>query len=218
MTKAIGVIGLGRFGSTVAKTLCQLGHKVLAIDSNGANIDSICNNVTWARRIEYTIDNFKECGIADCSTVVVAIGHSLQENLLVTMMMKELKINRIISRSIDTIHASILEKIGVDKIINPEQDMGMRLANQIVSSDVLELIEISPEYSVHHMKALPDMVGKTLGELNLRKRYEVVVIAIKRKEEMIIVPTAKDKINEGDDIIVIVRTVNLKNLIKLAKD
>src|SRR3989338_4518465 len=158
MSKVIGVIGLVRFGSTIAKTLFQLGHKVLAIDNNESNIDSISNSVTWARKIDYTRNHFIETGEIDCSIVVIAIGHSFQENLLVTMIMKELKIKRIVSRSIDQMHAAILEKIGVDKIINPEQDMGVRLANQLVSSDVLELIEISPDYSVHHMVALPDMI------------------------------------------------------------
>lgn len=217
MGKVIGVIGLGRFGSSIAKTLYQLGHKVLAIDTNGMNIEHISNEVTWARQVEYTIDCFKECGIVDCDIVIVAIGHSVEENILVTMMMKEIKIKKVITRSIDAIHAAVLEKIGVDKVINPEEAMGIRLANQLVSSDILELIEISPEYCIHQMKTTPDMFEKTLADLNLRKRYEVVVIAIKRGDHLIIIPTAKEMIKEGDELIVILRTDNLKKLIKLAK-
>ena len=215
MGKIIGVIGLGRFGSSIAKTLYELGHKVLAIDSNMANIEHISNNVTWARQIEYTLDSFKESGIADCDTVVVAIGHSLQENILVAMMMKELKVKNVIARSIDDIHASILQKIGADKVINPEVAMGNRLANQIVSSDILELIEISPEFCVDQLKANKEMFGKSLADLNLRKRYEVVVIAIKREDKLIIIPPKDEKILEGDVLIVILRTANLKNVMKL---
>lgn len=215
MGKTIGVIGLGRFGSSIARTLYELGHKVLAIDNNIANVERISNDVTWARQIEYTLDSFKECGIVDCDTVVIAIGHSLQENILVAMMMKELKVKNVIARSIDEIHAAILQKIGADKVINPEVAMGTRLANQIVSSDILELIEISPEFCVDQLKATKEMFGKSLADLNLRKRYEVVVIAIKRKDKLIIIPPKEEKILEGDLLIVILRTANLKNLMKL---
>ena len=215
MGKVIGVIGLGRFGSSIARTLYELGHKVLAIDNNIANIERISNDVTWARQIEYTLDSFKESGIADCDTVVIAIGHSLQENILVAMMMKELKVKNVIARSIDDIHAAILQKIGADKVINPEVAMGARLANQIVSSDILELIEISPEFCVDQLKATKEMFGKSLADLNLRKRYEVVVIAIKRQDKLIIIPPKEEKILEGDLLIVILRTANLKNLMKL---
>ncbi len=215
MGKTIGVIGLGRFGSSIAKTLYELGHKVLAIDSNIANVEHISNDVTWARQIEYTLDGFKESGIVDCDTVVIAIGHSLQENILVTMMMKELKIKNVIARSIDDIHSAILQKMGVDRIINPEVAMGTRLANQIVSSDILELIEISPEFCVEQFKASKEMFGKSLADMDLRKRYEVVVIAIKREDRLIIIPPKDEKILEGDLLIVILRTANLKNVMKL---
>ena len=218
MGKIIGVIGLGRFGSSIAKTLYELGHKVLAIDSNIANVEHISNYVTWARQIEYTVNCFKECGIADCDTVVIAIGHSIQENTLVTMTMKELKVKNIIARSIDNIHASILQKIGADKVINPEVDMGIRLANQIVSSDILELIEISPEFCVEQFKATKEMFGKSLADLDLRKRYEVVIIAIKRKDELIIIPPKNENILDGDVLIAILRTANLKTLMRLLKD
>ena len=218
MGKVIGVVGLGRFGSSIAKTLHELGHKVLAIDSSVANIEHISNDVTWARQVEYTLDGFRESGIADCGTVVVAIGHSLQENILVTMMMKELKVKNVIARSIDDVHASILQKIGADKAINPEVAMGNRLANQIVSSDILELIEISPEFCVDQIKATKEMFGKSLADLNLRRRYEVVVIAIKREDKLIIIPPKDEKILEGDVLIVILRTANLKNVMKLIKE
>ena len=218
MVKTIGVIGLGRFGSSIARTLYKLGNKVLALDTNGQNIETLQSQVTWARKVEYTMDCFKECGIVDCETVIVAIGHSIEESTLVVMMLKELKIKNVIARSINKIHGAILLKIGADKVINPEEAMGVRLANQIVSSDILELIEISPEYGVHQMKATPDMFGKTLAELNLRKKYDVVVIAIKRKEELIVIPGADEKITEGDDITVIVRASNLKKLLSGIKD
>ncbi|HLD41506.1 MAG TPA: TrkA C-terminal domain-containing protein, partial [archaeon] len=94
----------------------------------------------------------------------------------------------------------------------------IRLANQIVSSDILELIEISPEYSVHQLKVTSDMIGKTLEDLHLRKKYDAVVIAIRRKDQLIIIPGANERIKDGDYIMVIVRTANLKKLMQQTKD
>ena len=133
-------------------------------------------------------------------------------------MMKELKVKNVVARSIDDVHTAILQKIGVDRIINPEVAMGTRLANQIVSSDILELIEISPEFCVEQFKATKEMFGKSLADLNLRKRYEVVVVAIKRKDQLIIIPPKDEKILEDDMLIVILRTSNLKTLMKLMKE
>jgi trk system potassium uptake protein TrkA len=217
MTDLIGVIGLGRFGSTLAKTLYKLGHKVLALDNRLPQVESVSNHVTWAKQVEFSLDCFRESGITDCHTVIVAIGNSLQDNILVTMMMKELKIRRLIARSINSIHADVLRRIGADRVVNPEESMGVRLANQLVTSDILELIEISPDYWVHQITARPEMANKTLGQLDLRKRAEAVVIGIKRKDHLIIIPKAEEKVKEGDELVVIVRTSNLKRLEGLFK-
>lgn len=215
MVGSIGVIGLGRFGSSLAKTLYKIGHRVLALDTNEANVENIKNVVTWARKVDYSLDCFKESGIVDCDTVVVAIGHDIQENIMVTLMMKELNVKKVISRSISDMHAIVLNKIGADRVINPEAAMGVRLANQIVSSDILEMIEISPEYSIHQIRASKKMIGRNLADLKLREKYGAIVIAIKRESSLNVIPGATEVIGKGDVIITIIRTANLNKLIHI---
>src|SRR3989338_1203384 len=210
MVKTIGVIGLGRFGSAISKTLKELGHQVLALDSSGDSIDYIKDYVTLAKQVEYNLPSLKEAGIGECDIVVVAIGHSLQENILVTLMLKELGIKYIVARAIDSLHEKALEKIGANRVINPEKAMGIRLANQLISSDILDIIEISPEYTVQEFKAKKDFVGKTLSELDLRKKYGVAVLAIKRESQMIILPDADEKIRKEDVLLAAGKTKNIR--------
>ena len=210
MAKVIGVIGLGRFGSAISKTLTELGNQVLAIDSDEGNIDCIKDYVTLAKQVEYNVDSLKESGIGECNIVVVAIGHSIQENILVTLMLKELGIKYIVARAIDSLHEKALGKIGANRIINPEKAMGIRLANQLISSDILDIIEISPEYTVQEFKAKKDFVGKTLSELDLRKKYGVAVLAIKRESQMIILPDADEKIRKEDVLLAAGKTKNIR--------
>ena len=210
MKKTIGVIGLGRFGSSIAKTLTQLGHHVLAIDTNEGNIDNIKDFVASAKQIDYDMLALKEAGIAECDIVVVAIGHSLQENILVTLMLKELGIRYIVARAIDELHERALEKIGANRVINPEKAMGIRLANQLISSDVLDIIEISPEYTVQEFKTKKKFVGKTLSELDLRKKYNVAVLAIKRDQNLVILPSADERIRKDDVLLAVGKTKDIQ--------
>jgi len=215
MVKTIGVIGLGRFGSAISKTLKELGHQVLALDSSGDNIDYIKDYVTLAKQVEYNLPSLKESGIGECDIVVVAIGHSIQENILVTLMLKEFGIKYVVARAIDDLHEKALKKIGANRVINPEKAMGIRLANQLISSDILDIIEISPEYTVQEFKAKKEFIGKTLSELDLRKKYQVAVLAIKREENMIILPNADEKIRKDDVLLAAGKTKNIRRDIHL---
>lgn len=213
MVQTIGVIGLGRFGYSIAKTLAELGHQVLAIDSNGENIENIKDFVTLAKQVEYDMLTLKESGICECDMVVVAIGHSIQENILVTLMLKELGIKYVVARAVDELHEKALEKIGANRVINPEKTSGVRLANQLISSDILDIIEISPEYTVQEFTAKKEFVGKTLSELDLRKRHNVAVLAIKREDQLIILPPAEEKIRKDDILLAVGKTKNIhKNI------
>ena len=142
--------------------------------------------------------------------LVVAIGHSLQENILVTLMLIELGIKYIVARAIDDLHEKALEKMGANRVLNPEKAMGIRLANQLISSDILDIIEISPEYTIQEFNAKKEFVGKTLSELDLRKKYGVAVLAIKRENHMIILPDADEKIRKDDVLLAAGKTKNIR--------
>ena len=174
------------------------------------NIEDIKDYVTLAKQVDYDMLSLKESGISKCDIAVVAIGHSIQENILVTLMLKELGIRYIVARAVDDLHGKALEKIGANRVINPEKAMGIRLANQLISSDILDIIEISPEYTIQEFNAKKEFVGKTLSELDLRKKYGVAVLAIKRENHMIILPDADEKIRKDDVLLAAGKTKNIR--------
>lgn len=211
MKKHLGVIGLGRFGTSVAITLEQLGNSVLAIDRNKERVNAIKDLVTAAKQVDaIDAEALREAGIANCEAVVIAIGEDIESSVLATLVVKELGIKRVIVKAKNDLHGKVIEKIGVERVIYPERDMGTRLANQLVSSDVLEFIELSPEYSLEELKACDGMAGKQIKEIRLREKYNIVVIALRRGEKVIVLPSADEIIGENDILILIGATKDIK--------
>jgi len=218
MKKQFGVIGLGRFGTSVAITLENLGNSVLAIDRDSEKIDAIKDFVTAAKQVN-AIDAaaLREAGVANCDAVVIAIGEDIESSVLATLVVKELGIQRVIVKAKTDLHGKVIEKLGVERVIYPERDMGARLANQLVSSDVLEFIELSPEYSLEEVKACEDMIGKSIKEIKLREKYNIVIIALRRKNNVSVLPHADEKISAGDILILIGATKDIKSFGKCLK-
>ncbi|MFA5887520.1 MAG: TrkA family potassium uptake protein [Candidatus Nanoarchaeia archaeon] len=218
MKKQFGVIGLGRFGTSVAITLENLGNSVLAIDRDSEKVDAIKDFVTAAKQVN-AIDAaaLREAGVANCDAVVIAIGEDIESSVLATLVVKELGIQRVIVKAKTDLHGKVIEKLGVERVIYPERDMGARLANQLVSSDVLEFIELSPEYSLEEVKACEDMIGKSIKEIKLREKYNIVIIALRRKNNVSVLPHADEKISEGDILILIGATKDIKSFGKCLK-
>lgn len=211
MTKQFGVIGLGRFGSSVAITLEKLGYQVLAIDKNETKIDSVKDFVTSARQTDATdTESLKEAGINNCDVVVVAIGGDMQNSILTTIVLKEMGIKRIIVKASNAMHGKVLEKIGVEKIVYPEKDTGIRVAHQLVSTNILDFIQISNDYSMEEIKISDFLKGKTLKEMNLRKKYDIEVLAIKRGEKLILIPNAEEELLINDILIIIGKSENVR--------
>jgi len=204
--KQIAVIGLGRFGTSVAKTLSSLGHDVLAIDSSEQEVQSIFHEVTHAVQADAREEEaLKALGISDFDVVIVAIGEDIQSNILVTVILKELKVKHIIAKARDNMHGKVLEKIGADMVVYPEKDMGVRIAYHLVSPNILDSIELTAEYSIIEVKAPAPFVGKTLSELNIRAQYGMNVIAIKKNHSIVADPGANTRIEE-DDLLVFIGT------------
>lgn len=197
------VIGLGRFGSSVAKTLFELGHNVLAIDKNPAIVQSMANYVTHAIQVN-SIDpeSLKAVGITNFEVVIVAIGVDIQESILTTIILKELGIKTIVSKATTELQGKVLEKIGATRVVFPERDMGIRIAQALSYPNVLDYIELSPEYKIEEIAAVDWMVGKSLRELDIRSKYNVIILLLKKKDgELKVVPGVSDKIEEGDVLI-----------------
>jgi trk system potassium uptake protein TrkA len=202
--KQFVVIGIGRFGSSVAKTLYGMGHDVLAIDKDEERIQEISESVTHAIQADATDeDALKAIGLRNFDVAVVTIGSDIQSSILVALLCKELGIKYVLGKAQNDLHAKVLYKIGVDKVVFPERDMGMRVAHNLVSSSILDYIELAPDYSLIEISAIPTWEGKSLKQLDMRVRYGINVMAIKHNDEMNISPKGDDIINQGDILVVI---------------
>ncbi|MCR1935359.1 potassium channel family protein [Clostridium tepidum] len=202
--KQFVVIGLGRFGTSVAKTLYTLGNDVLAIDSRDDIVQDISDSVTHSVQIDATDENsLKALGIRNFDVAVITIGSDIQASTMATLLVKEMGVKYIIAKANSEIHAKILYKIGADRVVFPERDMGVRVAHNLVSTNILDYIELSPNYSIAEIVTPKIWHGKTLNELNIRANYGINVVALKRGEEINVSPVAEDRIEPGDIIVAI---------------
>ena len=212
------VLGLGRFGSAVATTLVELGHEVLGVDHNEERVDELKDKITQVVQADITEERaLKELGVNNFDTAIVGIGSDLETSILVTMMLKEMGVKYIIAKAQNNLHAKILEKIGVDKIVFPERDMGRRIANNLVTPNIKDNIELEPDYSISEIEALPEFENKTLSQLDLQNKYGINVLAIKRGNRFNISPQLKDIVKKDDFLIVIGETKRITELAGKAK-
>ena len=211
--KSFAVIGLGRFGTEVAKSLAELGNEVLAIDRDPEAIKDVSSLVTYAVEADVMDEGvLKDLGISNMDAVVVSIGSNLEASVMATLLSKEIGVKRILAKAQTKLHGRLLKKIGADRIIYPEIEMGNRVAHNLTSKNILDYIELSPEFSIIELNAMEKWVGKSLKTLRLRNKYGVNVIAIKKDEKINISPRSEDTIEEGDIIIIIGSLDDIKNI------
>lgn len=213
--KQFVVIGLGRFGSSIASTLYELGNEVLAIDTDDEIVQGISEKVTHAVQADGTDEaTLRSLGIRNFDVAVVTIGSDVQSSVMVTLLVKELGVKYVIAKAQNELHAKVLYKIGADRVVFPERDMGVRVAHNLCASNILDYIELSPDYSIMEVTAIKDWQGKTLRELNMRSKYGINVMAIKKGNEINISPVADDVIGEEDVLVVIGGTDQLSAIEK----
>lgn len=211
--KNFAVIGMGRFGSSVAKALFEMEHEVMAIDVNEELIQNALPFVTHAVQADTTDElALKNLGIRSFDVVVVAIGQDIQASILTTLVLKELGVKFIVVKAQNERHGKVLYKIGADKVVFPERDMGLRVAHNLVSPNTLDFIELAEDYSIMEIVAPSFTVGKTLVELDFRARFGVNVIAFKTGDEFNISPRAEDRIQQGDILVIIGHNDDIKKL------
>ena len=202
--KQFAIIGLGRFGSSVAKYLAEMGYEVLAVDDNAQRVQDVAHAVTHAVSADSTDEEaMSVLGIRNFDVVVVAIGQDIQSSILTTLILKDLGVPYIIVKAQNELHGKVLDKIGADKVVFPERDMGLRVAHHLISPNILEHIELSPDYSIVEMKLPSSMYGKNLKQLDIRQKFNCNVLAVKRGGEMNITPRADEPLKR-DDVLVIV--------------
>ena len=175
------VLGLGRFGSSVALTLNELGYDVLGIDNSEGSVNALASQLTHAVVADAKDEGaMKSLGIRNFDVAVVAIGDDVETNILVTVMLKEMGVPYVVAKAQSALHGKVLEKIGADKIVYPEKDMGVRVAHNLVSANFMDNIELHPNYSIMELKAPSTFAGKTLGELNLNPDLKSMFLPLKK--------------------------------------
>ncbi len=204
MKKTFGVIGLGRFGSSLALTLSRLGQTVIAADMEEPDVQRIKDYVTYVAQLDATdIEALKEAGFKNCDIAIVAIGEDVESSFLATTNLKDLGIKYIVAKAQTEQQGKVLAKIGADRIIYPEHDSGVRLANQLTQSDILEFIEVSPDYIVKEIKVPHEFIGKSLRELQLPNKFRVLVLAIKRGASTHIIPHVDERAGINDIFVIV---------------
>ena len=211
MTKRnFAVIGLGRFGEAIATTLTELGQEVIGIDTDDARVNELADRVPHLVSLN-AIDAraLREAGVADVDVAVISIGANIEASLLIVMTVKEMGVPVVVAKATSAIHGRILEKIGVDRVIYPEREVATRLAHSLVVPNVLDYIGLSKDFSIVEVSAPAAFVGRTLRALDLRAKYGLTLIAIKRGkgtpagEITKVAPNADEPILAGDTIAVI---------------
>lgn len=227
--KQFGVIGLGTFGSNVAKELAIKGFPVLAIDDKETVVNRISSFVTQAIVADATDDiALKNAGIADCDTVIISMGEDIETSILATLIAKDLGVKNVIVKCVSPWHSKIAVKIGADKVVYPELEMAKKLAQSMASPNILEQIEFSKDYNLVEIITPEILWGKTIKDSGIRNKYGINVIAIKRqtpivnddgqtdiREETNVTPGPDDEILENDILVVVGRQEQIDKLKKL---
>lgn len=214
MMKQFAIIGLGRFGASLAKTLYHNGHQVLGVDTSSEIIQQLMDDVTHCVQADATDEEaLKNLGLRNFDAVVVAIGHDMQSSILVTVLLKELGVPYVIAKANSALHGKVLERVGADKVVYPERDMGERLAYNLISSNILDYIDISPEYGVMEIAVGQKFSNKTLGELHLRDKYGITVMVIKSEEKILVGPGANDVVRMGDVLVAVGKNSSLQKVL-----
>lgn len=209
------VIGLGRFGTSVAVNLAKLGHEVLAVDSSEDTVDAVSPYVTQAIVANATDEAvLRSIGPRNFDVAVVSIGQNIQDSILIAVLCKEMGVPYLVGKATDELHAKVLRKVGVDRVVFPERDMGQRVAKSLVSPNFLDMLELSGEYQMVEMTTPTVWKDRTLVEANVRRNYGVSVIGIRRNEQFIASPGAEEKLLDGDVLLLLGRQEDLEKLPK----
>lgn len=227
--KQFAVLGLGRFGSSIARVLSDMNFEVLAIDKDESHVKTMEGVVSQAVVLDATDEkSLRELGIQEFDTVIVSMGDTIEDSVMITMMLKEMGVRQVIVKAQSDLHSRILKKIGADRIILPEREMAERLAQNLASPRIFDFIEVSDTHGIVEMLVPKKFTNKTLAELNLRDKYQVSVIAIKRKipyskpdgstdfkEDFTIGPGGGDELISGDVLILLGRNDDIDRLKRL---
>lgn len=212
--KSILLIGLGRFGSTMAMKLHELGHEVMAIDTSEERINNVLPYVTSAQIGDCTNDQYMaSLGIRNFDLCVVAIGDNFQNSLETTSLLKDLGARFVLSRANRDIHAKFLLRNGADQVVYPEKDMAIRAAVRFSSDNIFDYIELTPEHSIYEIPVPNSWIGKTIVEINVRNKYSLSILAIKFNDTLHPLPGANYEFKDNDMLVIMGANKDIKRFL-----
>ncbi|MEO5918897.1 MAG: TrkA family potassium uptake protein [Candidatus Limnocylindrales bacterium] len=204
MKTSILVIGLGRFGTAAARELERLGHEVLAVDRDEAAVNDIAPDVTHATQLDASDEAaLRSIGAGDFETAIVAISSASEASIFATMALKNLGVRHVIAKAANTLHGSILERVGADRVVYPEREMGTRVAHSLAIPGVVDYLDVAPRFGIVKVRPPAAFVGQTLTELNLPARLRLSPIALRRGTDVTVNPHGGVVIAAGDELILI---------------
>ena len=211
--KSFLVIGLGRFGTALAAELCSQGNEVLGVDSRPGRVQAVADLVTRSAAGDARDPEvLRALGARNFDCAVVAMSEDIGDSALITLNLKEMGVPRVVAKANSAVHRTVLEKIGADLVVFPEQEMALRLAHNLDNGDILNFIDLSDEYSIVERR-LPDAwAGKSILELDVRKNYHLTVIAVRRDGDMVVQPVRDFVLQENDGLVVLGRNEYVRRL------
>lgn len=210
MHKEFVVIGLGRFGGSIVRELVNQGADVMAIDKVPERVDEFATIATQAVVADTTDEaTLKSLGIRNFEHVIIAIGDDIQSSILTTLMIKEIGVKKVTVKAQNDYHEKVLRKIGADQVVHPERDMGIRIANNIISNNVLDYLELSDDHSIIEIKVNEKIAGHSIIDLDIRARYGINIVAVKRGNDITVSPQAEEQLQLNDVLIIIGADVDI---------
>ena len=214
LKQTYAVFGLGRYGKAVAKELVKSGAEVLAVDRNELVVNAAAAELPYCKCADVTDPEvIRQLGIASIDVVIISMASNLEACVLVTMLCKEIGVKTVIAKCSSEMNCKILSKVGADRVVFPERDSGVRLAKNLLSSGFVDMIELSKDISMVEMEVKPECEGKTLIELNLRKKYSVNVVAVIRGSEINTLIDPEKPLSKDETLIVIGNMTKLSQMV-----
>lgn len=211
--KSYAVFGLGRYGKSVAEELVKSGAEVLAVDSNAERVNALASVIPICKCADVTDFNvIKQLGISNVDVVIISMANNLEASIMATVLCKEAGVKTVIAKCSDEMQQKVLSRVGADKVVLPESESGKRLAKNLLSSGFVDVIELSQNVSMVELDVRSEWEGKTLIELNLRKKYSINVVAIKKNNKAYIDIDPTEPLEKEMKLIVIADTLKLAKL------
>lgn len=211
--QSYAIFGLGRYGIAVAKELVKNGAEVLAVDINEDIVNSVASEIPYCKCADVTDEEvIRQLGIANVDVVIIAMATNLEASVMATVLCKEIGVKTIIVKCVSEINCKILSKVGADKVVFPENESGIRLAKNLLSSGFIDIVELSKDVSMVELDVKPEWEGKSLLDLNLRKKYSINVVAIVEDKNVCVNIDPEKNLKKTMKLIVIANTTKLSKL------